>query len=148
MEKTISNKTYSEVYEIIEIMGEEYKRRVPETLYKMIEAGKSEEFMHNYKTYQDIDMKKLDKDTLSMLALLHVNYWCDTEDEKNEIRKILNENENKAEMAKKEKYKDPFEKKEKMVTTKEENVSIKKQEEKQSFIKKFFSVFLKHSKKN
>lgn len=94
---------YSEVYQIINILGDEYIKKLPTKLYKMLESKKDNNYTPNY-TIDNLSYTEIDARTISIIALLHLNYWCETEDEKNEIREILNRNEMKFQEQLKEKY--------------------------------------------
>ena len=61
---------YSEVYEILNLMEDEYRKRVPQ---------------------------KIKRETIILLAILNINYWCDTEEEKQKFQNelILNEKKKK-----------------------------------------------------
>ena len=86
---------YSEVYEILNILGEEYKNSIPEKLYKFIKENRSQNYKFEYDTNISLSEQKVTRKTVAFLCMLHCNYWCKSEEEKAQITKILEYNENK-----------------------------------------------------
>ena len=80
---------YSEVYGIINLMSEEYIKRIPQKLYELIKNNRLETYTPVYDTRKTLAEQNITKDTATMLVLLKLNYWCDSEEEKDEIRKAL-----------------------------------------------------------
>lgn len=84
---------YSEVYKILNLLDEEYKERVPAKVRAFFE----EERLKDYKPAINADVplteQNLKRDTIVLLAILNLNYWCDTPEEKQEILDELSNNE-------------------------------------------------------
>jgi len=93
---------YAEVDEILSLLEDEYRQKIPEKIRRFFK----EEKMNDYHPKIDIDKplieQNLKRETIVLLAILNLNYWCDSEDEKQEF---LNE------LAKNEKEKKELEKK-------------------------------------
>lgn len=94
---------YSEVYSILGMLGEEYTNKLPKSLYNLIKDSKSENYNPIY-SYEDLKTNKVQKKSLAIIALLHFNYWCESEEEKAELKKIFSENEEKYQSELREKY--------------------------------------------
>jgi len=84
---------YSEVYEILNLLDEKYKEKVPDKVRKFF----AEERLKDYKPEIDVDTplieQNLNRETIVLLAILNLNYWCDTPEEKQEILDELSNNE-------------------------------------------------------
>ena len=76
--------------------------------------NKNQENSNNHQNISDLEKKyviealenetNIMKDSLAMIALFHLNYWCESEEEKKEIEALLEENETKNKEARKETY--------------------------------------------
>lgn len=101
---TEKQKVFSEVNAFLEIVGEEYKNKIPKELIKLINEEKSEEYNPKYDSEIPIEEQNLSRETLAMIALLDLNYWCETEEEKQSLRKIFSQNEKTYQQEIREKY--------------------------------------------
>lgn len=96
--------SYSEVYEILNLIGKEYKDKIPNKLLQIIVDGMDK----NYKP--TIDMKKplkeqnISQRTYDILGMLKLNYWCKNESEKKEFLNKISANEKRREEVLREKY--------------------------------------------
>lgn len=84
---------YSEVYEILNLLDKDYKEKVPYKVRTFFE----EERLQDYKPEIDTDTPLIDqnlkRETIVLLAILNLNYWCETPEEKQEILDELSQNE-------------------------------------------------------
>lgn len=111
----LTNENYLEVYLILNKLGEGYINRIPKKLYNLIK----EKAVKGQKNNKDIS-----KESIVFIAMLHYNYWCDSEAEKQEIISVLKENEASYEQELREKYKvNVFEKNQVEPITKNESES-------------------------
>lgn len=95
-----TKETYSEVYSILNMLGGNYITKLPSKLYQMIKEEKSDEYNPQYDSKISLDRQNIKKETLSMIALFHLNYWCNSLEEKQELQDLFNKNE----IEKREKY--------------------------------------------
>ena len=83
---------YSEVYEILNLLDKEYKEKVSDKVRTFFE----EERLKKYKPKIDTDTLLIDqnlkRETIVLLAILNLNYWCDTPEEKQKILDELSDN--------------------------------------------------------
>ena len=93
MENTVKD-IYSEVYAILNMLGKEYINKLPNDIYNIIKEEKSLEYNPVYATTVALDKQDVKKETISIIAFLHLNYWCN-EDEKIKLRELFDENEDK-----------------------------------------------------
>lgn len=93
MENTVKD-IYSEVYAILNMLGKEYINKLPNDIYNIIKEEKSLEYNPVYATTVALDKQDVKKETISIIAFLHLNYWCN-EEEKIKLRELFDENEDK-----------------------------------------------------
>lgn len=93
MENTVKD-IYSEVYAILNMLGKEYINKLPNDIYNIIKEEKSTEYNPVYATTVALDKQDVRKETISIIAFLHLNYWCN-EEEKIKLRELFDENEDK-----------------------------------------------------
>ena len=88
-----TRKAYTEVDNFIELLDEYYKNKIPKKLREFFKNEKEEKYIKNI--YRNIPIKEqnLLQETLSLIAFLNLQYWCDDEEERKRLRKIYTENE-------------------------------------------------------
>lgn len=88
-----TRKAYTEVDNFIELLDEYHKNKIPKKLREFFKNEKEEKYIKNI--YRNIPIKEqnLLQETLSIIAFLNLQYWCDDEEEKKRLRKIYTENE-------------------------------------------------------
>ena len=84
---------YSEVYEILNLLEVEYVEKVPEKVRNFFEEERLKEYKPQIKVDTPLTEQNLQRETIVLLAILNLNYWCDSEDEKQEFFNELAENE-------------------------------------------------------
>ena len=94
---------YSEVDEILSLMEEEYVNKIPSKVLEFIKREKLDDYSPNIKADIPLTEQNLKRDTMIMLAVLNLNYWCESEEEKQEFLDELAKNEKERE-ALEEKY--------------------------------------------
>ncbi len=111
---------YAEIDEILNLLEDKYRDKVPEK----VRAFFKEEKMVDYKPTIDVNtpliQQNLKRETIVLLAILNINYWCENEEEK---QFFLNE------LAKNEDEKKKLEEK-----YNPDNLFKKRPEEKQEFV--------------
>ena len=132
MENTVKD-IYSEVYAILNMLGKEYINKLPKNIYNIIKEEKSTEYNPVYATTVALDRQDVKKETISIIAFLHLNYWCDDE-EKIKLRELFDENEYR------------FQEELKQLEEKEENDEI--QEDKEIEIGKEFLSMIVYKEEN
>ena len=85
-----TKETYSEVYGVLELLGEYYIRRLPSKMYNMIEEERLKEYNPSYS--MPIKNENIKKEALAIIAVLHLNYWCETEEEKRRLNNFFENN--------------------------------------------------------
>ena len=84
---------YAEVDAILNVLEDEYINKVPEKVRKFF----ADEKIKDYEPVIDIDIplteQNLKRETMVLLAILNLNYWCESENEKQEFLNELSKNE-------------------------------------------------------
>ena len=96
--------TYSEVYGILNMLGENYIKRLPNSLYEMIRDSKSLTYNPQYNKEISLNEQNIKRESLSMIALFHLNYWCNSNEEKEQLKQLFKNNEEKHQAEIREKY--------------------------------------------
>ncbi len=93
---------YVEVVEILKHMNRKYVDKLPKKLIEFFKDNSSPE----YKFILDVPLqeKKLKKETVNLLAMLNLNYWCEDEDHKKNLLTKYHQNEIKLKEELLEKY--------------------------------------------
>ena len=94
---------YSQVYSILNLLGNEFIEKLPKPVYDKIMVNKNDEFVKKINSFDEITPENIDKEAIAFIAFLHINYWSNAE-EKLEIKKILLNNFEKNEEEKRKKY--------------------------------------------
>lgn len=84
---------YAEVDEILQLLEKEYADRIPDKIKNFFKEERSKEYNPIIRTDIPLDEQNLNRDTFVILTVLNLNYWCDSEEEKQEILRELSENE-------------------------------------------------------
>lgn len=97
-------KVFSEIDSFLNIIGEKYRSKIPEKLREMYKNEKDTEYNPQYTLELPLETQDMRRETISMIGLLHLNYWCENKDEKIELQRIFNNNEEKYQEEIKTKY--------------------------------------------
>ena len=147
MENNLS-KAYAEVLLILSYMEQKYIDMIPKKLLELFDDEKDKNYQPNINPNVSLAEQNLQRKTLTLLAMLNLNYWCEDEKEKQELIAIYAENDRKKEEELREKYNPDNlfkkkEKKEKVEEPQESTALIEYKEEKffKRFINKIISFF-------
>ena len=88
-----SSLAYSEVCTILNMLEDEYKERVPKNVMDFFEEERDKEYNPIIDVNIPLEKQNLKRKTLVLLAILNLNYWCDSEEEKQEILDSFTKNE-------------------------------------------------------
>ena len=105
MQKLNSKRSYSEMYEILNILGEDFINRIPKKMYKLIDEERDKDYIPNLLQENGLlDETKISQETIALFAVLNVKYFMDNENQKHEFLNILKANEEKYQAELREKY--------------------------------------------
>ena len=99
-----TREAYAEVDNFIECLDSYDKNKVPESIRKYFKKEKSKTYNKIIDVNQPIKDQNLKDETLAIIAMLNLKYWCDDEEEKKRLMTIYSENEKKYQNELKEKY--------------------------------------------
>ena len=120
-----TRQAYSEIDEFLGLLSEEQRNEIPKKLRDFFKEEKDQEYFKNIDKDISIKDQNLKEETLAIIALLNLQYWCKDEEEKKRLQEIYAQNEKEKQDMLYEKYNpnDIFKKKE--GTTIENNNEIK-----------------------
>ena len=95
---------YSEVYQILILLGNEYMDKLPSSLLYMLKEKRDMEYNPQYTEDIPLSEQNIQKETIAIIALLHLNYWCENEQEKSELKQLLKNNEDSYQRELRKKY--------------------------------------------
>lgn len=147
MENNLS-KAYAEVLLILSYMEQKYIDMIPKKLLELFDDEKDKNYQPNINPNISLAEQNLQRKTLTLLAMLNLNYWCEDEKEKQELIAIYTENDRKKEEELREKCNPDNlfkkkEKREKVEEPQESTALIEYKEEKffKRLINKIISFF-------
>lgn len=76
---------YTEVDRILNLMDEQYQKKIPEKLRKLISESKLNDYDVIINPQIPLKEQKISRKALSILAVLNYNYWCVGESKKQNI---------------------------------------------------------------
>ena len=154
MTNTRTKEVYSEVNSFLNLLLEEDRIKIPLKLRKLINDERLKDYNPQYSFEKPIDEQEISDEALAMIALLHINYWCNDNEEKERINNILKNNEDKYQAELREKYNpDNLCKKQKSEILNLENNTITEETaiieyKEKNFLKKIFDKIKHLFKKN
>ena len=109
-----TRQAYSEIDEFLGLLSEEKRNEIPKKLRKFFKEEKDTEYIKNIDRNIPIKDQNLKEETLAIIALLNLQYWCKDEEEKKRLKAIYAQNEKEYQNMLYEKYNpnDIFKKKE------------------------------------
>lgn len=96
--------SYTEVLTILNHMEMEYQEKIPKKLIDFFERNSAKDYKFDIDLAIPLKEQELKTKTLSLLAMLNLNYWCNSDEEKQELIKHYSENEKKYQEELREKY--------------------------------------------
>lgn len=90
MKQNLQN-AYSEICEILNLLEKEYVDKIPEKIKVFFENEKNNEYKCKIDINIPLEKQNLQKETLTILAILYLNYWYENEEEKQELIKYFND---------------------------------------------------------
>ena len=105
MEISINTKqAYSEIDTFLNLLSEEKRNEIPQKLRDLFKEEKDKDYIKEINANIPIKEQNLKEETLSIIALLNLQYWCEDEKEKQRLKNIYAQNEQKYQEELREKY--------------------------------------------
>ena len=102
--KNEQRESYTEELTILNYMETEYQEKIPKKLIDFFERNSAKDYKFDIDLAIPLKEQKLKAKTLSLLAMLNLNYWCKSDEEKQELIKHYSENEKRYQEELREKY--------------------------------------------
>lgn len=149
-----TRQAYTEIDNFLDLIDYEDRNKIPKQLREMFKKEKDNNYEKNIEINKPISEQNLKEETLGIIALLNLQYWCTDEKEKERLKQIYAKNENKYQEELREKYNPDniFRKKNEKQKTKEmvDTTVVAMVEYKESLLKKIINrikgIFNKNQK--
>ena len=147
-----TRQAYTEIDNFIELLDEYNRNKVPKKLREYFKKEKDNTYTKTINPNIPIKEQNLKEETLALIAMLNLQYWCEDEEEKRRLKKIYSDNEIKHQQKLREMYnpEDVFKTKQKQEQIENEISSEETQENvamieyrKETFIDKIKKFFIK-----
>ena len=93
--KVSTKQAYAEIDEFLELLDEQTRNEVPIKLRQLFKEEKDKEYHKQINPNIPIKEQNLKSETLALIALLNLQYWCKDENEKERLKQVYSNNENK-----------------------------------------------------
>lgn len=84
-----TKETYSELYSILNMLGEEYITKLPEKIYARIENERDIEYNPVYVKDVELEKQGVSEQALASIAYFNLNFWSETIEEKAILNKLF-----------------------------------------------------------
>ena len=95
---------YTEIDNFIELLDEYNRNKVPKKLREFFKKEKDNTYTKTINPNIPINEQNLKEETLALIAVLNLQYWCEDEKEKQRLKKIYSDNEMKHQKKLREMY--------------------------------------------
>ena len=82
----------SQVYGALEWLGSDYRDKLPDNVKDFIEEYRDKGKIYTYDKTIELAEQEIGKRAVALLCILHYKYWCESQEERDEIKKILKQN--------------------------------------------------------
>jgi len=86
-------RTLSEVYAVVLAMGKEYQIRIPDDVWMTIKEKSDEKYTPFIDENKELKDQNISHDAITFIAMLRRDYWCESEEERQDLIKFFQENE-------------------------------------------------------
>ncbi len=99
-----TRQAYTEIDNFIELLDEYNRNKLPRKLREYFKNEKDNTYTKIIDPNIPIKDQNLKEETLALIAMLNLQYWCEDEEEKQRLKKIYSDNEIKHQQKLKEMY--------------------------------------------
>lgn len=99
-----TRQAYSEVDEFLELLSDEQINKIPQKLREFFKEEKDQNYKKGINPESPIKNQDLKEETLGIIALLNLQYWCENENEKQRLKEVYAQNEEEYQKVLQEKY--------------------------------------------
>lgn len=90
-----NKKINAEVLAVLMALGDKYINKIPSTVMQYLTNNLDLDSMPVIDANKRIEEQNISKDARAFLTMLKLKYWCKSEEEKENLLNLLNENEKK-----------------------------------------------------
>lgn len=88
-----TRQAYSELDEFLGLLSEEQRNKIPQKLREFFKEEKDQDYKKGINPKVAIKNQNLKEETLGIIALLNLQYWCEDEKEKQRLKGVYAKNE-------------------------------------------------------
>lgn len=88
-----TRQAYSEVDEFLGLISNEHRNKIPKKLREFFKEEKDTNYTKGLNPNVPIKNQELKEETLGIIALLNLQYWCEDENEKRRLKEVYAKNE-------------------------------------------------------
>ena len=94
-ERINQSQIYAEVYAVLSVLGADYISKIPQNIFQIIDKKRDKEYELKLNEELPLEEQTLSKEAIALLASIKLDYWCETEQEKQELCNLLRLNDEK-----------------------------------------------------
>ena len=99
-----TRQAYSEIDEFLRLLSNEQRNKIPQKLRELFNQERDKEYIKRIDPTIPIKEQNLKEETLAIIALLNLQYWCEDENEKQRLKEVYAKNEQIYQKMLQEKY--------------------------------------------
>ncbi len=84
---------YAELLEILSCMEDEYTSKIPKKLIAVFKENASDSYKKHIDVTKPLEEQEISQKTAALIGMLTLQYWCESEEQKQELINIFKENE-------------------------------------------------------
>lgn len=88
-----TRQAYSEIDEFLGLLSNEQRNKIPQKLRDFFKEEKDQDYKKGINPKVSIKDQNLKEETLGIIALLNLQYWCEDENEKQRLKEVYAKNE-------------------------------------------------------
>ena len=88
-----TRQAYSEIDEFLRLLTEEQREKIPRKLREFFREEKDSTYIKGIRVDIPVSQQNFKEETLAIIALLNLQYWCQDESEKQRLKSIYASNE-------------------------------------------------------
>lgn len=88
-----TRKAYSEIDEFLGLLSDKQRNKIPQKLREFFKEEKDQDYKKGINPKKPIKNQDLKEETLGIIALLNLQYWCEDENEKQRLKEVYAKNE-------------------------------------------------------
>lgn len=88
------DKVFSEVYSVLQLLGEEYTSKIEENVMSIIENNRDMEYEPEIDRTKTLDEQNISRQAINIIAKIDMDFWSEKNEDKREIYTVLEKKEN------------------------------------------------------